>query len=64
MDIKHIKLAIIGLGYVGLPLAVEFGRTRFVVGFDINQLRVEKVMACNDFTLDTTSGQLCAAKFF
>ena len=34
------KLAVIGLGYVGLPLAVEFGKNRPVVGFDINQNRI------------------------
>ena len=63
MDIKDINLAIIGLGYVGLPLAVEFGRTRFVVGFDINQQRVDELLAGNDSTLETTSEQLRAAKF-
>ena len=63
MDINDINLAIIGLGYVGLPLAVEFGRTRFVVGFDINQQRVDELLAGNDSTLETTSEQLDAAKF-
>lgn len=37
---SSIKLAVIGLGYVGLPLAVEFGKQRTVVGFDINQPRI------------------------
>ncbi len=41
MQLKGIKLAIIGLGYVGLLLAVEFGSKRSVVGFDINQNRIE-----------------------
>jgi UDP-N-acetyl-D-glucosamine/UDP-N-acetyl-D-galactosamine dehydrogenase len=59
---KHIKLAIIGLGYVGLPLAVEFGRTRFVLGFDINQQRVDELIAGNDFTLETTTEELRSAK--
>ena len=58
---KHIKLAIIGLGYVGLPLAVEFGRTRFVLGFDINQQRIDELIAGNDFTLETTTEELSAA---
>ena len=35
------KIAVIGLGYVGLPLAVEFGKTRPVIGFDINQTRID-----------------------
>ena len=59
---KHIKLAIIGLGYVGLPLAVEFGRTRFVLGFDINQQRIDELIAGNDFTLETTTEELRSAK--
>ena len=37
---KNKRIALIGLGYVGLPLAVEFGKKRTVVGFDINQPRI------------------------
>ena len=37
------KIAIIGLGYVGLPLAVEFGKSRDVIGFDINQQRIDQL---------------------
>lgn len=60
---KHnIKIAIIGLGYVGLPLAVEFGRYRTVVGFDINQKRIDQLKSANDFTLETTKDELLAAK--
>jgi UDP-N-acetyl-D-galactosamine dehydrogenase len=62
MEYKNIKLAVIGLGYVGLPLAVEFGRLRSVVGFDINQKRINELLAGNDFTLETTTGELNAAK--
>ena len=40
---QEINLAIIGLGYVGLPLAVAFGKRRSVVGFDVNTNRVEKI---------------------
>ena len=61
MKIQDIKLAIIGLGYVGLPLAVEFGRKRTVVGFDINQRRIDELSAGNDFTLETTQEELAAA---
>jgi UDP-N-acetyl-D-glucosamine/UDP-N-acetyl-D-galactosamine dehydrogenase len=61
MDSKQIKIAVIGLGYVGLPLAVEFGRTRSVVGFDINQQRIDALIAGNDFTLETTTEQLRAS---
>ena len=57
-----MKLSIIGLGYVGLPLAVEFGKKRKVVGFDINQKRIDELKAGNDFTLETTSEELHEAK--
>lgn len=57
----EIKLAVIGLGYVGLPLAVEFGRKRSVVGFDINQKRIEELKADHDSTLETTPDELKAA---
>jgi len=62
MQKKEIKLAIIGLGYVGLPLAVEFGRKRPVVGFDINQRRIDELKAGKDATLETTVEELAAAK--
>ena len=58
-----MKLGIIGLGYVGLPLAVEFGKKRKVVGFDINQKRIDELRDGNDFTLETTSEELHEAKF-
>jgi UDP-N-acetyl-D-galactosamine dehydrogenase len=59
---KDIKLAIVGLGYVGLPLAVEFGRRRTVIGFDINLRRIDELKAGKDFTLETTQEELAAAK--
>ena len=62
MDLQELKLAIVGLGYVGLPLAVEFGRKRSVVGFDINQLRIDQLKAGNDYTLETTSEELASAQ--
>ena len=62
MQLQDIKLAIIGLGYVGLPLAVEFGRSRAVVGFDINQKRIDELKTGDDFTLETTQDELAAAK--
>ena len=52
------KIALIGLGYVGLPLAVEFGKKRTVVGFDIDQLRVNDLKNGIDSTLETTSEEL------
>ena len=61
MNLKDIKLGIIGLGYVGLPLAVEFGRKRSVAGFDINQSRIDDLTQGNDFTLETTQEELAEA---
>ena len=43
---KTDKIAIVGLGYVGLPLAVEFAKQFFVIGFDINKQRVDELNAC------------------
>lgn len=60
-NLKELKLAIIGLGYVGLPLAVEFGRKRPVVGFDINSKRIEDLKQGKDVTRETTIEQLKAA---
>jgi UDP-N-acetyl-D-galactosamine dehydrogenase len=52
------KIAIIGLGYVGLPLAVEFGKQRQVIGFDINTKRVADLQSGHDHTLECTAEQL------
>lgn len=52
------KIAVIGLGYVGLPLAVEFGKVRPVLGFDINTVRVAELQAGKDSTLEVTSKDL------
>ncbi len=57
-----INLAIVGLGYVGLPLAVEFGKKRSVVGFDINQARIEALKAGHDSTLEVDDEELASAK--
>lgn len=62
MHLGDIKLAVIGLGYVGLPLAVEFGCKRTVIGFDINQCRIDELTSGIDFTLETTQEELKAAK--
>ncbi|WP_423708668.1 nucleotide sugar dehydrogenase [Undibacterium sp. WLX3042] len=52
------RIAIIGLGYVGLPLAVEFGKKQNVVGFDINSKRVEELSSGVDKTLEVDSSEL------
>ena len=57
-----IKLAIIGLGYVGLPLAIEFGKKRPVVGFDINPKRINELKLGEDHTLETEPNELKQAR--
>ena len=57
------KIALIGLGYVGLPLAVEFGKKRIVVGFDINQTRINDLKNGIDSTLETSSDELDASTY-
>ena len=52
------KIAIIGLGYVGLPLAVEFGKIRPVIGFDINQTRIDALREGRDSTLEVSGDEL------
>ena len=56
------NVAVIGLGYVGLPLAVEFGKKRGVVGFDINARRIAELQAGHDHTLETEPEELRAAR--
>ena len=50
-SLEAVRLAVIGLGYVGLPLAVEFGKKRDVVGFDINTARIAALAVGQDSTL-------------
>ena len=57
-EMKNKKIALIGLGYVGLPLAVEFGKKRSVIGFDINQSRINDLNNGIDSTLETTIEEL------
>ncbi|WP_409989777.1 Vi polysaccharide biosynthesis UDP-N-acetylglucosamine C-6 dehydrogenase TviB [Cellvibrio sp.] len=62
MELKNVKIAIIGLGYVGLPLAVAFSSKYNVIGFDINKKRINELKNGDDFTLETSSAELVAAK--
>lgn len=55
IKVNEIKLAVVGLGYVGLPLAVEFGKHMSVMGFDINEGRVEELKTGIDSTLEVES---------
>ena len=59
--LKHKKIAIIGLGYVGLPLAVEFGKARSTLGFDINASRIDELRAGKDNTLEVSEEDLAGA---
>ena len=58
LQLSDLKIAIIGLGYVGLPLAVEFGKQLPVVGFDIQQKRIQELQSGQDHTLEVSSEEL------
>jgi len=59
---KTVVLALLGLGYVGLPLAVEFGKKYKVIGFDINEKRVDELRSGKDRTLEVNTEELSEAK--
>ncbi|MGV2864896.1 Vi polysaccharide biosynthesis UDP-N-acetylglucosamine C-6 dehydrogenase TviB [Achromobacter sp. ESBL13] len=61
LQIQDVKLAVVGLGYVGLPLAVEFGKKRSVIGFDINTRRIDALKAGHDHTLEVSDEELAEA---
>jgi UDP-N-acetyl-D-galactosamine dehydrogenase len=61
MNLQKKTIAIIGLGYVGLPLAVEFGKHRFTIGFDINLARINELQSGQDHTLECSPEELQAA---
>lgn len=62
MNLKNHTIAVIGLGYVGLPLAVEFGKKRPVIGFDIKADRIAELQAGHDYTLEVSEEELKEAK--
>jgi UDP-N-acetyl-D-galactosamine dehydrogenase len=62
LSLDEVKLAVIGLGYVGLPLAVEFGRKRTVTGFDINEKRIAELRSGRDHTLEVSETEMAEAK--
>ncbi|KGJ96241.1 Vi polysaccharide biosynthesis UDP-N-acetylglucosamine C-6 dehydrogenase TviB [Colwellia psychrerythraea] len=62
-SLENVKLGIIGLGYVGLPLAVEFGKKYPTLGFDINAKRVTDLKKGHDFTLEVSSEELADSQF-
>jgi len=61
MNLNQAKIAVIGLGYVGLPLAVEFGKRRPVIGFDINPARIAELKSGQDGTLEVSPEELVEA---
>lgn len=63
MDLSGYKIAIIGLGYVGLPLAVEFGKIRPTVGYDLNASRIDALKKGLDSTLEVTNSELLDAEY-
>jgi nucleotide sugar dehydrogenase len=58
MYLENLKIGVIGLGYVGLPLAVEFGKKRETIGFDINRQRVKELSDGQDHTLEVSPEEL------
>ena len=61
LQLSELKIAVIGLGYVGLPLAVEFGKKVPVVGFDIHQKRIDELKSGQDHTLEVSPDELAQA---
>jgi UDP-N-acetyl-D-galactosamine dehydrogenase len=61
-DPNSIRIGVVGLGYVGLPLAVEFGKSYPTVGFDINQARVAELVGGTDSTLEVSDEELREAR--
>jgi UDP-N-acetyl-D-galactosamine dehydrogenase len=62
VDLTTVRLGVIGLGYVGLPLAVEFGKHFPVIGFDVNSARIAELRAGRDSSLEVDPAELAAAK--
>ena len=60
--IKNLKLAVIGLGYVGLPLALEFSKKKKVIGFDINNTRINELNSGVDKNLEFKKKNLLSSK--
>ena len=61
-SMNDLKIAILGMGYVGLPLAIEFGRYRKIICFDINEKRINELKNGVDLTLETSEMELRKTK--
>src|SRR5215467_6317883 len=62
LRLRKCRIGVVGLGYVGLPLAVEFGKHFETIGFDVNPLRVAQLRKGRDTTLEVTRAELKAAQ--
>jgi UDP-N-acetyl-D-galactosamine dehydrogenase len=63
-DLATVRIGVVGLGYVGLPLAVEFGRRYPTMGFDLNTTRISELKTGHDRTLEVSTEELAAATRF
>ena len=61
MNLKNVKIAVIGQGYVGLPLAIEFGKKYETIGFDINSKRIDELKSGDDITKEASKEQIQSA---
>ena len=61
-DITKLRIGVVGLGYVGLPLAVEFGKTYPTVGFDVKAERIAELTSGVDSTLEASEEELRSAE--
>ena len=62
MKINEIQICVIGQGYVGLPLSIEFGKYFNTIGFDINSKRIEELKAFSNKTKESTKEQIKSSK--
>jgi UDP-N-acetyl-D-galactosamine dehydrogenase len=63
MNLKNVKIAVIGQGYVGLPLAIEFGKKYETIGFDINSKRIDELKSGDDITKEASKKQIQSASY-
>ena len=62
MELADVNVAVIGLGYVGLPLAIELGAQYATSGFDVNESRIAELKAGRDSTLEIENADFCRAR--
>ena len=63
MNLENVKIAVVGQGYVGLPLAIEFGKKYETIGFDVNSKRIEQLKNGEDTTKEASKEQLKSPSF-